>query len=96
MKAAIAILLLILTFIEFRVQEPSVNSVETKNSEIIRLENATWTYGLLYQMNLKITGNEINWSQVDTASVFYRCDYLFNYSITIDSLHAGNYWFRGI
>lgn len=41
--------------------------------------------------NIVLDGTNLYWFQVDTAGPWANCSCLFNYSVEIDSLNAGNY-----
>jgi hypothetical protein len=61
------------------------------NAVIIKNDSVCRNCGSMYTMDISGLNNDtIIWLQNDTGATAY-CDCNFNYSITIDSLHMGNY-----
>lgn len=71
--------------------EGILSAVVTGSSVILENDSVCRNCGSMYSMELSSISNDtLMWLQNDTGATAY-CDCNFNYSITIDSLHPGNY-----
>ncbi|MGA2822533.1 MAG: T9SS type A sorting domain-containing protein [Bacteroidales bacterium] len=68
----------------------TLSTIVNGNSVVIKLDSAWRNCGSQYEQQIIFNGDSITWLQVDWG-MNYGCECIYNYSVTVDSLNAGNY-----